>query len=265
MEEQPAYFVKSVEKAFDVLLAFTPEAPRLTVSQVAKSADMTRASARRFLLTLTDLGYLRTDGPYFELTPRCLDIGRSFLGNLTLPGVAEPHLKSLAAELNETTSLCILDGTDVVYVACVPSPRVLSVSVRVGTRFPAWATSMGRVLLAALPEPELQEYFDSVHLQRFTERSIDSVDQLRAEIDAARTKGWSMVSQELEEGLRGVAVPVRRGNEVVAAVNVSLQTHRASAETIEEMVLPLLQDAARQIGNDYGGRHSGALGSGSRG
>jgi IclR family pca regulon transcriptional regulator len=123
---------------------------------------------------------------------------------------------------------------------------------------------MGRVLLAALSEPELREYFASVQLQRFTERSIGSVDQLRAEIDSARAKGWSMVSQELEEGLRGVAVPVRRGHDVVAAVNVSLQTHRAPAETIEETVLPLLRDAALRIGNDYGGRHAGALQSGSR-
>lgn len=254
MEENPAYFVKSVEKAFDVLLAFTLENPRLTVSQVAARADMTRASARRFLLTLADLGYLRTDGPNFELAPRSLDIGQSFLANLALPKIAEPHLKSLAAELNETTSLCILDGTDVVYVACVPSPRLLSVSITVGTRFPAWATSMGRVLLGALSEAELSAYFDSVQLQRFTERSIGSLDQLRAEVDMSRIKGWSMVSQELEEGLRGVAVPVRRGKDVVAAVNVSLQTHRATADEIEKTVVPRLQEAARQIGSDYGGR-----------
>jgi len=254
MAEQPAYFVKSVEKAFDVLRAFTPDEPRLTVSQVAAKSDMTRASARRFLLTLTDLGYLRAEGPYFELTPRSLEIGQSFLANLTLPGIAEPHLKALAAELNETTSLCVLDGTDVVYVACVPSPRLLSVSISVGTRFPAWATSMGRVLLGALSDTELKAYFDSVQLQRFTERSIGSLEQLRVEVDHARDKGWSMVSQELEEGLRGVAVPVGRGNNVVAAVNVSLQTHRAPAEDIEKTVVPLLQDAARQIGLDYGGR-----------
>lgn len=259
MDEHPAYFVKSVEKAFDVLLAFTPDMPRLTVSQIAAKADMSRASARRFLLTLADLGYLRAEGPYFELTPRSLDIGSSFLTNLALPTIAEPHLKSLAAELNETTSLCILDGTDVVYVACVPSPRLLSVSISVGTRFPAWATSMGRVLLGALSESELKAYFDSVQLQRFTERSIGSLDQLRAEVEMAKARGWSMVSQELEEGLRGVAVPVWRGNEVVAAINVSLQTHRAPADAIEKTVVPLLMEAARQIGNDYGGRASGAF------
>ncbi|MFP5312379.1 MAG: helix-turn-helix domain-containing protein, partial [Actinomycetes bacterium] len=174
MEEQAAYFVKSVEKAFDVLLAFGPDHSRLTVSQIAAQTDMTRASARRFLLTLADLGYLRAVGPAFELTARSLDIGRSYLAGLTLPRVAEPHLKKLAAELNETTALCILDGNDVVYVACVPSPRLLSVTITVGTRFPAWATSMGRVLLAGLPAPRLEEHLRSVRLHRFTGRSISS-------------------------------------------------------------------------------------------
>ena len=253
MEEQAAYFVKSVEKAFDVLLAFTPEQPRLTVSQVAARTDMTRASARRFLLTLADLGYIRAEGPAFELTARSLDVGRSYLAGLTLPKVAEPHLRDLAAELNETTALCILDGGDVVYVACVPSPGLLSVSITVGTRFPAWATSMGRVLLAGLPATQLEEYLRSVQLRRFTDRSIGSVEDLRAEVEAAKTRGWSMVSQELEEGLRGVAVPVRRGNEVVAATNVSLQTHRAAARDIEATVLPQLTEAARRIALDYGG------------
>ncbi|WP_427172558.1 IclR family transcriptional regulator domain-containing protein [Arthrobacter sp. 92] len=260
MDEQPAYFVKSVEKAFDVLLAFTADHPRQTISQVAAAADMTRASARRFLLTLADLGYLRADGPFFELTPRSLDVGRAYLANLELPDIAERHLKLLAAELNETTSLCVLDGPDIVYVACVPSPRLLSVTITVGTRFPAWATSMGRVLLGALPEAGLKAYIDSVRLQKLTEHSIESLDQLRAEVDSARTKGWSMVSQELEDGLRGVAVPVWRGNDAVAAVNVSLQTHRAAPEDIERTVVPRLQEAARQIGIDYGGRASGLRG-----
>lgn len=257
MDEQPAYFVKSVEKAFDVLLAFTPNSPRLTVSQVAAAADMTRASARRFLLTLADLGYLRTDGTHFELTARSLDIGRSYLANLELPAIADRHLKSLAAELNETTSLCVLDGADVVYVACVPSPRLLSVTITVGTRFPAWATSMGRVLLGGLAEEGLQAYLENVRLQKLTEHSIASPDQLRTEIERARARGWSMVSQELEEGLRGVAVPVWRGHDMVAAVNVSLQTHRSPAEDIEKSVVPRLQEAARQIGLDYGGGAAG--------
>ncbi|AUZ36343.1 IclR family transcriptional regulator [Arthrobacter sp. PGP41] len=256
MEEQAAYFVKSVEKAFDVLLAFTPEAPRLTVSQVAARTDMTRASARRFLLTLADLGYIRAEGPHFELTARSLNIGRSFLAGLDLPRIAEPHLKALAANLNETTALCILEGADVVYVVCVPSPRLLSVSITVGTRFPAWATSMGRVLLGGLPEPELDSYLQQVQLQRFTGRTVGSPEELRAEVESARKKGWSMVSEELEEGLRGVAVPVWRGKDLVAAANVSLQTHRASAEVLEETVIPQLQETAKSIAIDFGGHRA---------
>ncbi|HEU4667712.1 MAG TPA: IclR family transcriptional regulator C-terminal domain-containing protein [Arthrobacter sp.] len=256
MEEQSAYFVKSVEKAFEVLLAFTPENPRLTVSQVAARTDMTRASARRFLMTLADLGYLRAEGPNFELTARTLDVGRSFLAGLTLPGVAEPHLKDLAARLNETTALCILEGADVVYVVCVPSPRLLSVSITVGTRFPAWATSMGRVLLGGLPEPELESYLRQVKLQRFTGRTVGSPEELRAEVESAREKGWAMVSEELEEGLRGVAVPVWRGKDLVAAANVSLQTHRASTQVLEKTVIPQLRETAKAIAADLGGRRA---------
>jgi IclR family pca regulon transcriptional regulator len=256
VEEQGAYFVKSVEKAFDVLLAFTPENPRLTVSQVATRTDMTRASARRFLMTLAELGYLRADGPAFALTARSLDVGRSYLAGLTLPGVAEPHLKSLAAGLNETTALCILDGLDVVYVVCVPSPRLLSVSITVGTRFPAWATSMGRVLLSGLPVLDFEQYLESVQLRQLTQRSVAGRNELRKEVEAARRKGWAMVSEELEQGLRGVAVPVWRGTEMVAAANVSLQAHRASADDIEKTVIPSLMDTARRITLDYGGRSS---------
>jgi IclR family pca regulon transcriptional regulator len=124
---------------------------------------------------------------------------------------AELHLKSLASELGETASLCVLDGTDVVYIACVPSPGILDVSISVGTRFPAWATSMGRVLLSALPPQKLDAYYELVQLQRFTEQSIGSLDALRAEVQVAGNQGWSMVSRELEDGLRGVAVPVWSG------------------------------------------------------
>jgi IclR family transcriptional regulator, pca regulon regulatory protein len=253
-EGHPAYYVKSVEKTFAVLLAFTSEEPRLTVTRAAEKTDLSRAAARRFLLTLTDLGYLRTDGTRFELTPRSLDIGASFLANLTLPRIAEPHLKQLALELDETASLCILDGTDVVYIARVAAPRLLSISINVGTRFPAWATSMGRVLIAALPEAAREAYFRSVQLQPFTEHSIGDVESLRAEVARSGEQGWSMVSQELAEGLRGLAVPVRRGNDVIAAVNVSLQAHRASRQAAEKDILPLLQSAAQRIGEDFGGR-----------
>jgi IclR family transcriptional regulator, pca regulon regulatory protein len=250
----PAYWVKSVEKTFSILQAFSPDEPRLTITRAAAKADLSRAAARRFLLTLVDLGYVRIDGSHFELTPRCLDIGASFLANLSLPQIAEPHLKELAVDLNETASLCILDGAEVVYLARVAAPRLLSVSVNVGTRFPAWATSMGRVLLAGLPERSREDFYASLNLQQFTHHSVSSIEQLRAEVDRAGAQGYSMVSQELDDGLRGVAVPVRRGNDLIAAINVSLQTHRVPEADIARTVVPKLQEAARSIADDFGGR-----------
>lgn len=254
--ESAPHYVKSVEKTFAVLLAFTPEEPRLTVTRVAAKVDLSRAAARRFLLTLTDLGYLRADGNFFELTPRTMDIGASFMASLTLPRIAEPHLKSLAARLEETTSLCILDRTDVVYVARVAAPRLLSVSINVGTRFPAWATSMGRVLLAGLDAAEREAHLGTVQLRPFTELTVSSVEQLRDAVEQTGKAGWAIVSGELEEGLRGVAVPVKRGSQVVAALNVSLQRHRIGTAAIEQEIIPLLQEAAARIGDDYGGRQA---------
>lgn len=257
IEPEPAsYYVKSVEKTFAVLLAFTSEEPRLTVTRAAAKADLSRAAARRFLLTLTDLGYLQADGNFFQLTPRTLDVGASFMAGLTLPRIAEPHLKALASELDETTSLCILDRTEVVYVARVAAPRLLSVSINVGTRFPAWATSMGRVLLAGLEDAEREAYLGGVQLRPFTDHTVSSVDQLREAVERAAKSGWAIVSGELEEGLRGVAVPVKRGRQVVAALNVSLQRHRVGTAEIEQGIVPLLQAAARRIGDDYGGREA---------
>lgn len=257
-EETPAYWVKSAEKTLAVLLAFSADEPRLTITRAAAKADLSRAAARRFLLTLTDLGYLRNDGSVFELTPRALDIGATFLSSLTLPQIAEPHLKQLAVDLDETASLCILDGTDVVYISRVLAPRMLSVSVNIGTRFPAWATSMGRVLVAGLPPATREAFFDGIEITKYTQHTVSSIAELRAEVERAAERGWSLVSRELDDGLRGLAVPVRRGGDLIAALNVSLQTHRGPEETIAETILPRLQAAAERIADDFGGRQRGA-------
>ena len=249
--DQDGWYVKSVEKTFAVLEAFTVEAPLRTVSDVAAAADLSRAAARRFLLTLTHLGYLAAEDGRFRLAPRSLDIGSAFLNNLTLPAIAEPHLKALAGRLQETTSLCVLDGDHVVYVARVSSPRLVSVSVNVGTRFPAWATSMGRVLLAHL-EPEAREqHLQGLQIRPFTSRTLTGIDALRSELEAVRGQGWSVVRGELEEGLSGVAVPVRLGSRVVAAANVSLHRHRGP-DDVEATVLPALRESAENISADYG-------------
>jgi IclR family pca regulon transcriptional regulator len=146
------YYVQSLQRGLAVIRAFDAGHPELTLSEVARLCGLTRAAARRFLLTLADLGYVRTDGRLFSLTPRVLELGYAFLSSLTLPEVAEPHLERLVAEVRESSSLSVLDGDDIVYVARVPTSRIMTVAINVGTRFPAYATSMGRVLLAALPD-----------------------------------------------------------------------------------------------------------------
>src|SRR5512139_1746855 len=148
-------FVQSLERGLAVIRAFDRDHPELTLSEVATATGVTRAAARRFLLTLAELGYVRSDGRLFALTPRVLELGYAYLSSMSLPEVAEPHLEALVATVNESSSVSVLDGTDVVYVARVPTSRIMTVSISVGTRFPAYATSMGRVLLAGLDDAEL--------------------------------------------------------------------------------------------------------------
>jgi IclR family pca regulon transcriptional regulator len=246
-ETRGSHFVQSLERGLAVIGAFNADAPELTLSEVARSTGLTRAAARRFLLTLTDLGYVRTDGRLFSLTPRVLELGYAYLSSLSLPEVAEPHLERLVAEIRESSSVSVLDGDDIVYVARVPTSRIMTVAINVGTRFPAYATSMGRVLLAGLPEAELEAYLARVELKRLTARTVSSIGALRSELGRVRAQGWVIVNQELEEGLRAVAAPVRdRSGRVVAAVNVSAHAARSSLESIRREILPpLLATAAR--------------------
>src|SRR5688500_8804191 len=148
-------FVQSLERGLAVIRAFDASHSELTLSEVAASTGVTRAAARRFLLTLAVLGYVRSDGRLFSLTPRVLELGYAYLSSFSLPDVAEPHLEALVAEVNESSSVSVLDGDDVVYIARVPTSRIMTVAISVGTRFPAYATSMGRVLLAGLSDADL--------------------------------------------------------------------------------------------------------------
>jgi len=246
------HFVQSLERGLAVIRAFGPEDPELTLSDVARRTGLTRAAARRFLLTLADLGYVRSDGRLFALTPRVLDLGYAYLSSLSLPEVAEPHLERLAAEVHESSSVSVLDGDEIVYVGRVPTSRIMRVSINVGTRFPAYATSMGRVLLAALEPDELEAYLARAEIRPLTARTIATSDELRAELVRVRTQGWALVDQELEEGLRSIAVPIRTGAHVVAAVNVSAHASRASKDTVRKVLLPPLLRTAANIEADLG-------------
>jgi IclR family pca regulon transcriptional regulator len=246
-------FVQSLQRGLEVIRAFDADARELTLSDVARRTGLSRAASRRFLLTLVDLGYVRTDGRLFSLSPRVLELGYAYLSSLTLPEVAEPHLEALVAEVRESSSLSVLDGPDIVYVARVPVSRIMTVAINVGTRFSAYATSMGRVLLAGLPEAELDAYLRDVELQRLSPRTVTSRSALRAELRRVGDQGWAIVDQELEEGLRAVAAPIRDGSgTVMAAINLSAHASRSSLEAMRRDLLPPLLATAARIDADVG-------------
>jgi IclR family transcriptional regulator, pca regulon regulatory protein len=248
-------FVQSLERGLAVIRAFDADHPQLTLSEVARATGLTRAAARRFLLTLVELGYVRTDGRLFSLRPRVLELGYAYLSGLSLPEVALPHLEALVAEVHESSSLSVLDGEDVVYVARVPTKRIMTVAISVGTHFPAYATSMGRVLLAAQPDAWLDEYLGTADLRPLTRRTVTDPDRLRAVVQRTRAQGFALVDQELEEGLRSLAVPIHaEDGEVVAAVNVSAHASRGTSEAIRRLLLPPLQATALRIEEDLRGR-----------
>jgi IclR family pca regulon transcriptional regulator len=243
--------LQSLERGIAVLQVFSKERPALTLSEVARLTGITRATARRILLTLEKLGHVRSDGRLFSLTPRVLTLGWAYLSSLNLWDVAQPLMEDLVEQTKESTSAATLDLPDIVYVARVPTRRIMAVAISVGTRFPAYATSMGRVQLAGLPGEELESYLARADLRRLTAHTLSTPDALRAELDRIRAQGWALVDQELEEGLRSIAAPIRdRSRRVVAAVNVSAHASRASKETVRKTLLPPLLEAAARIEAD---------------
>jgi IclR family transcriptional regulator, pca regulon regulatory protein len=241
-------FVQSLERGLAVIRAFDAEHRELGLSEVARATGLTRAAARRFLLTLVELGYMHFDGGRFSLRPRVLELGFAYLSSLSLPELAEPHMEALVGRINESSSISVLDDTDVVYVARVPTRRIMSITIAVGTRLPAFATSMGRVLLAALPDAELEERLGRVDVRPLTPRTVKSHAELRKVLDQVRRQGYAVTDQELEQGLRSAAVPIHDASgAVVAALNVSVHASRASMQELRARFLPPAQEAAEAI------------------
>lgn len=248
-------FVQSLARGLEVIRAFGPDRPTMTLSDVARSTGLTRAAARRFLLTLVRLGYVRNDGRDFALTPRVLELGYAYLSGLTLNEVAEPHLEDLVAKIHESSSVAVLDGDDIIYVVRVPSKRIMTVAISVGTRFPAYATSMGRVLLANLSEADLDAFLKKAELRPITRRTVSDPERLRAVLRTVRSQGYAMTDQELEDGLRSAAVPLHdAGGSVVAAMNVSTHATRVTMDELRRRLLPSLQETARSIEADLAAR-----------
>jgi IclR family pca regulon transcriptional regulator len=250
LEPDGSTYVQSLARGLAVIRAFGAERPRLSLSDVARATDLTRASARRFLLTLESEGYVRARDGLFELTPRVLELGFSYLSAQSLPEVAQPHLEALSHAVGESSSASILDGWDIVYIARVPTRRIMSVGITIGTRFPAYVTSMGRVLLASLSAEERDTFFEGFRGEAFTARTVTDPGALREELNRVAAQGWSLVDGELETGLRALAVPVTRGSATVAAINVSMPATDEDAGIQALRLLPALQDAAAAISTD---------------
>ncbi|GAA2338261.1 IclR family transcriptional regulator domain-containing protein [Dactylosporangium salmoneum] len=245
-------FIEALARGLDVLRCFRPGRPVMTLSEIAAATGLARPTVRRILLTLEELGYVRAAERGYALTPRVLELGMAYVNALSLWDVARPHMQRLVAQTNESTSMAQLDGSDIVYVARVAVPKIVTLAVTIGTRFPAPATSMGKVLLAALPPDELSRTLAEPGRSGITPRWQPSRDELDAALREVRAKGWALADQDLAPGIRSVAAPVRGGDgRVVAALNVTVHAAETTVETLTEHHLPLLLRAAADIGHDW--------------
>lgn len=241
-------YVQSFARGLQVIRSFSAQAPQQTLSEVAQRTGLTRAGARRILLTLEGLGYVRSNGRQFSLAPRILDLGFAYLSSLPLWNLAEPVMEKLVEDVKESCSAAVLDGTEVVYVLRIPTHKIMSINLGIGSRLPAYCTSMGRTLLAELDNQSLDEVLRSSPPVRRTERTIIDTASLKAQLAKVREQGWCIVDQELEEGLVSLSAPIRdRAGRAIAAMNISGQVNRTSPAYMIEHFLPKLRKAAADI------------------
>lgn len=243
----------SLERGLAVIRAFESGRGTLTVAEVAREVGISRAAARRCLHTLSVLGYASGVNGSYELGPSVLTLGYAYLASTPAARVAQPILERVTERLHESCSLAVLDGDDIVYIARSATQRILSIGLSVGSRLPAYCTSMGRVLLASSSDEDLARHLARITPERHTPRTIVQKRALRAEIERVRERGYALVDEELELGLRSIAVPVRRADQrVVAAVNVGAHAARVAPAMMEREFLPVLHAAASEIGRSIG-------------
>ena len=241
-------FVNSLARGLEVIRVFTRHKPKMTLSEVAQATDMTRATVRRFLLTLVREGYVETDGKHFGLRPKVLELGFSVLSSMDIWDIAQPVMNDLSSRLQESVFAAILDRDSVIYVARAHSQRFINVGITIGSRVPAHCVSTGRVLLASLSEEALHDYLEKATLQKFTPNTVTSKVKLRGLIEEVRRQGWAMAAQELEIGLRSISEPIRdRDGAIVAALNVCCPSSRITPEDARTRVLTELFSASQQI------------------
>lgn len=241
-------FIQSLEKGLAVINSFSRERSAQTLSEVAELTGLTRATARRVLLTLTELGYVHQSGRSFSLTPRVLDLGYSFLSSLKVIEIAQRPMERLVEEVNESSSMSVLDGDDIVYVARVPTKRIMTIALALGSRLPVYPTSMGRVLLAGSSDAEVDRYISETRFERLTSHTITDKALFRDTIEDVRTEGYALVDQELEEGVRSIAAPITNGRgEVIAAMNVSCHAARVTVARMKSEFRPRLLATSAEV------------------
>lgn len=246
-------FVLSLARGLTVIEAFENCANGLSVADVSRRTGLSRASVRRLLITLGMLGYSELNGRTYRLKPRILKLGFSYLSSSSLPALAEPILQSVTEAVHESSSLSVLEGDEIVYVARSATRRIMSVALSVGSRLPAYCTSMGRVLLAAMPDEKLSAHLKRMDLRALTPKTVVDRAALAAIIKRARSEGFALVDEELELGLRSIAVPVRtRQDRIVAAMNIGVHAARVSYTEMVDRFLPVLRDHARMLGQSLG-------------
>jgi len=250
-------FVQAIARGLDVIRVFGPRQPVMSLAAVAGAAGLPRPTARRILLTLAELGYVRAAGGGFELTPRVLDLGMSYVLSRGLWEVARPHLEQLVGRTGESSSVAQLDGSDIVYVARVAVPKIVTLAVTIGTRFPAMATSLGKVLLAALPPGQAERVLAEPTRSGITARWQPDPGERAAALREVRARGWALTDEQLAPGIRSVAAPLRDGDgQVIAALNVTVHAAETPIEVLTGEYLPLLLQAAGAISADWAACHA---------
>jgi IclR family transcriptional regulator, pca regulon regulatory protein len=241
-------YVQSFARGLAVIRTFNAQRPEQTLTDVAAAAGLTRAGARRILLTLQTLGYVEAEGRLFRLTPRILDLGFAYLTSMPFWNLAEPIMEDLSSQVHESCSAAVLDRTEIVYVLRVPTHKIMTINLSIGSRLPAYCTSMGRVLLAALSDEELDATLDATQIVAHTPRTVTDKDELKKSIAQVRAQGWAIVDQELEAGLISMSAPIRnRQGRVIAALNISGNVQRKSAKQMVKAFLEPLQEASRTV------------------
>ena len=244
-------FIEALARGLDVITAFAPRQPVMSLSEVAGATGLARPTARRILLTLQDLGYVRAAGSGFALTPRVLDLGVAYVRSMSLWDVARPYMEQLSERTNESCSIAQLDGSDVVYVARVSVPKIVGLAVQIGTRFPALQTSLGKILLAPLTSDDVDRVLAEPTRSGLTPRWQPGKAERDAELQEVRARGWALTDEQLTRGIRSVAAPLRDGQgRVFAALNVNTHAAETPVEYLIDNHLPLLLRAAGEISAD---------------